>query len=174
MEISHGFLKNYTGSASMINGSKNITVTINGPSENATREESFDKMAIEIKFRLFPSDKSFENMISGLLLKILDKFVTRDIERNRGISINVISNNKDIATNINCVLVALLDSGVPLNNMFYACGQDDVCAIFENDIPVFCHSYRDIADIEIDNLKKILPYIKESIRFAFRDVFDIS
>ncbi|ELA41445.1 uncharacterized protein VICG_01550 [Vittaforma corneae ATCC 50505] len=172
-KISHGIFKNYTGSSTIFSSSELVTTTISGPSDNLKRDDCYDSLTIETKVRLFPQCRPFDSMAVGIVNKILDTFVLKEVEKFRSISISVYTNTRNLSMICNSVLIACLDGGIPLKSMFYSVGSSDLF-VFSSGKIVLYHCFGYIDDEMSNKRQKELAHIKECIDFAMADVFTIA
>lgn len=172
LKIEHGLFKSFTGSSRLSSDSKIAFATVNGPSNTLAREDNFGPVSIEIKCKFSLQTKQFESMCSGLISKIIDKYIVKDEMMFKTICINVYSNASDLSLICNAVNVACLDAGIAFNSMFYCVGTDPLF-VFSNEIVDFYQSFGNVTDQHVEEAKRDLGYIKESIEYAFKAVFTL-
>lgn len=172
LKISRGVFKNYTGSSSIFSNSELVTTTILGPFDTLKKDDNTNELSVDIKIHHFPECKSFENMAVGIVSKILENFVLKDIEKYRAISMSIYTNTYNLSMIGNSVLIACLDCGIPLKNMFYCVGDYDLF-IFSSGNIVLQHTVEPINDQKKAKLEKELQYVQECVDLAMQDAFNI-
>lgn len=172
LKISHDIFKNYSGSSTVSSNSELVSTTIAGPSDTLRRDWKQSSLGIETRVRHFPPCKPFENMAVAIVNKILDIFVLKEAEQFRSITVTAYTNTFSLSMLCNSVLVACLDAGIPLREMFYCVGHDDLF-VFSAETVVAYHSFGFIPDGRKAELEDELKHVKECIQHVISDVFNI-
>lgn len=168
LQIQHGLFKTYTGSSQLTSGTETVITTISGPPEVTFKDDSL-LLSIDVKFKHSSNIRAYDSFISGLIHKLLLNYLILDIDKYKTITVNTYTNSTDLSLICNSVLVACLDGGIPLKSTFYCYGRDSLFVI-ENDQVVLYSGFSDASQDEIDQAKA--GYIKESIEYALKDMFE--
>lgn len=172
LKIHHGVFKNYTGSCSISSNMELVTTTIQGPSDSSRRDSNYDELTIEVKVKHFPDSKVFESMAVGIINRILSKFVVKGTDKLRSMTVTVYTNTNNISMICNSVLVACLDGGIPLKEMFYCAGDEDLFVFSSGNVTLY-HGKGMVDEEKSNEVKKELEYIKELVEHSMKDVFSI-
>lgn len=113
-----------------------------------------------------------ENMVGGLVHRLLDVYVEKEAERYRSILVGIYSNTFNLSIICNSVLVACLDGGIPLKAMFYCAGDRDLF-VYSNGLIEMCHSLGAVDDARMKEVQDEMSYIQESIEYGIRDMLDV-
>lgn len=170
LDIKHGIYRSYTGSSQMKSGPEIAIAVIQGPSDAPSKMETHSALYIETRFKHSSGSRVHDALISLIVNKILAKYVVTDIDRNGMLAVSVYSNTMNLSLICNCVLVACLDGGIPLKNMFYCTGTDSLYVVEDGEVAL-CHSLGMVTEEHMALAKKEAAYIKESIEYGLRDMF---
>lgn len=172
LKIHHGVFKNYTGSCSISSNLELVTTTVQGPTDSTRRDSKYDELSIEIRVKHFPHLKVFESMAVGIINRILSKFVVKDSNKLRSMTVTVYTNTTNMSMICNSVLVACLDGGIPLKEMFYCAGNEELFVFSSGNVTLY-HGKGMIDEEKSNEIKRELEYIKELVEHSMKDVFSI-
>jgi hypothetical protein len=167
-KISHGLFASYTGSSSAYSNNELVTTTISGPSDTLKKIEEPIESKTEVNVHHFPECKTFENLAVGIIEKILENFVVKDIDKFRSPCISVYTNTRNLSMIGNSVLIACLDAGIPLKSMFYCAGSRNLF-VFSSGNGVMYHGTGRISPNMMDEMRKESERVKESVESAMAD-----
>lgn len=171
LDITHGMYRAYTGSSQLRSGEEVVITTIQGPSDALGKTENFSAMAIETRFKHSTGSRPLENLVSALVTRLLSRYVVAEMYACRSIIVSICANTTDLALICNSVTVACLDGGIPLKRMFYCVGRDDLL-VFEGGEVVLCHSRGLVGEERMREARAGLAYVKESIEYGIRDMYE--
>lgn len=169
LEIKHGLFKSYTGSSSITSGLHAATTTVSGPSDILVRDDNHESLTTDVRVRHSSRSKMFENMVAGLVNRLLDEYVEKEAEKYRSIVVSVYSNTTNLSIICNSVLVACLDGGIPLKRMFYCAGEKDLF-VYSNGSIEMCHCFGLAEDSRIKEILDEVKCVKESVEYGIRDM----
>lgn len=170
--IAHSIFKSHTGSSILTTGTKYVCATVDGSFDSSTKEDEFESLNLEVKCKVFTNTKHFENMCSGLIDRILNRYLVKDSLIFKTIQITLYCNTSDLYLICNAAIIGCLDAGIPLSDMIYCVGSKNMF-VFRNDVIDFCHSIGIVSAKEINEAKDNKIYIENNIKDAFKDVFSI-
>lgn len=169
LEIKHGMHRSCTGSSQLRSGSEVATTFIQGPSDTLSRAEAHSELCIEVRFRHSAGSRPHDNLVSAIIERILARYVIRSIDCGRTMVVGVCSNSTNLSLICNSVLVACLDGGIPLREMFYCTGTDSLCVVEGGEV-VMRHGAGAMTEGQADQARREAVYIKESVEYGLRDM----
>jgi len=124
MEITHGLFKSHTGSSQITLGDSIAIVTIQGPYEAAGRMDGSPRLSIDLRLHNAMKTDEYEAHFSDVFSKILEQYVVVDMDPYKCLEVHIYTNTSDLCLICNGLLVACIDGGIPLRQMFYGIRAD--------------------------------------------------
>ncbi|ELQ74592.1 Exosomal 3'-5' exoribonuclease complex, subunit Rrp46 [Trachipleistophora hominis] len=124
------------------------------------------------------SSRSLNTYFAGVVEQIFSKIVKDDFRRVFVLELWVgVGVRNALMCAFNAAVLALVDAGVPLRKMVYAANFDEQTegmVLFENDRPVFVHSFGGIKESDIEIAESKLSEIRDIMRFRLENKYNFN
>jgi exosome complex component RRP46 len=176
-----GTIPGCTGSSRFECRGTTVFCVVHGPAENAQRQEEPENATLEVRWKdqTLVNAKAYEKYFSGVVEKVLRRFVILELDVYKTIQVSLSiagQDRKALFCAINAAVLALVDAGIPLCSMFYSSSSflsEEEAFVFDEEGVVYGHAFGEITEENISAARSHIDYVRESIRYGLRGVLDV-